>query len=65
MSDPGAHIKNPGHARVNGGIIYYLHKAPTDQNALRYELRVLEAFLAEWNADLGVRAPLYSDTMAN
>ncbi|TFK68437.1 hypothetical protein BDN72DRAFT_898144 [Pluteus cervinus] len=43
---------NPGFARVQGGIVYYVFAAPREKVELKNELKVLQAFLAAWNADV-------------
>ncbi|KAF8954491.1 hypothetical protein BDZ97DRAFT_1676646 [Flammula alnicola] len=49
---------HPGFAKVQGGTVYYLYEAPNKKTELKNELKVLEAFLGKWNADVGVRHSL-------
>ncbi|CDO69671.1 hypothetical protein BN946_scf184851.g59 [Trametes cinnabarina] len=43
---------NPGCALIKGAQVFYLYDAPVDTRDLKNELKVLETFVAKWNANV-------------
>jgi hypothetical protein len=63
VSSECANVPVPGFAKVAGGHVFYLYDKPHEDSDLISELRVLQAFLQDWNVDTPVRTLLTRNSL--